>query len=119
MSGALAGLSFRDLEYVAAVAHHLHFGRAAEACGVLQPALSAQVLKPDRYLGFVLFERMSTGTRLTQDRSEFARRAADLVAAARDLPAMFCANGSAGACRLGAIPTLEQDEIRSIHILNW
>ena len=106
MSGALAGLSFRDLEYVAAVAQHLHFGRAAKACGVSQPALSAQVLKLERYLGFALFERMSTGTRLTDDGVEFARRAVDLVAAARDLLAMPCANGSAGTCRLGAIPTL-------------
>lgn len=106
MSGALAGLSFRDLEYVAAVAHHLHFGRAAEACGVSQPALSAQVLKLERYLGFALFERMSTGTRLTEDGVEFARRAAELVTAARDLLSMSCTSGSAGACRLGAIPTL-------------
>ena len=30
----LAGLSLRDLEYLLAVAEHLAFGRAAQACSV-------------------------------------------------------------------------------------
>ena len=36
MSLNLSGLSLRDLEYVTAVARHLHFGRAAQTCGVSQ-----------------------------------------------------------------------------------
>ena len=51
MVTSLSGLSLRDLEYVTAVARHLHLGRAAEACGVSQPALSAQVRRLERYLG--------------------------------------------------------------------
>lgn len=85
MASTLAGSSFRDLEYVSAVALHLHFGQAAQACGVSQPALSAQILKLERFLGFALFERMPSGTRLTEDGAAFARRASDLLTAARDL----------------------------------
>jgi DNA-binding transcriptional LysR family regulator len=49
----LAGLSFRDFEYVAAVAEFLHFGKAAQACGVSQPTLSTQIRKLEDYLGVI------------------------------------------------------------------
>ncbi len=42
---SIGALTLRDLEYVVAVAEHRHFGRAAEACAVSQPTLSAQVKK--------------------------------------------------------------------------
>ena len=107
MINSLAALSLRDLEYVTAVARHRHFGRAAEACGVSQPALSAQVRKLERYLGFPLFERTPSGTRITDAGAEFASRAAELVTAARDLLAVSTrAHMQAGPFRLGAIPTL-------------
>jgi len=107
MSRSLSGLSLRDLEYVAAVARFLHFGRAAEACGVSQPALSTQVRKLERYLGFELFERLPSGTRMTELGAEFAGRAAELVTAARDLLAASAGtDAKAGPFRLGAIPTL-------------
>lgn len=106
--GSLAGLSLRDLEYVAAVAKHRHFGRAAAACGVSQPALSAQVRKLEAWLGFAIFERLPGKVVLTPAGVTFAERAADLVAAARDLVAGAggAAGTLAGPFRLGAIPTL-------------
>ena len=55
---SLAGLSLRDLEYLLAVAEHRHFGRAAEHCGVSQPALSAQIRKLEGLLGLAVFERL-------------------------------------------------------------
>lgn len=61
----MAGLSLRDLEYVVAVAEHRHFGRAAEACAVSQPALSAQIRKTEELLGVVLFERGRRGVTVT------------------------------------------------------
>ena len=38
-------MNLRDLQYLVAVADHQHFGRAAEACYVSQPALSMQIQK--------------------------------------------------------------------------
>ena len=55
MSAALSGLSLRDLKHVGAVARHGHFGRAAEARGMSQPALNEYVRKLERSLGFALF----------------------------------------------------------------
>lgn len=36
-------MNIRDLKYLIALADHNHFGKAAEACFVSQPALSIQI----------------------------------------------------------------------------
>jgi len=54
---SLSWLTIRDLEYVVAVAQTLHFGKAAQACRVSQPALSAQIKKVEDLLGLRIFER--------------------------------------------------------------
>ena len=51
----------RQLEYLVAVADHRNFSRAAEACGVSQPALSGQIQELERRLGTTLFERGHRG----------------------------------------------------------
>src|SRR5215467_14640365 len=53
----ISALTLRDLEYLVAVANRKHFGKAAEACHVSQPALSAQIQKIESFLGITLFER--------------------------------------------------------------
>lgn len=52
-------MTLRELEYVVAVERERHFGRAAAACFVSQPALSTAVRKLEDELGVVLFERGS------------------------------------------------------------
>ena len=79
MVTSLSGLSSRDREYATAVARHLHFGRAAEACGVSQPVPGAQVRK----LGLALFDRMPSGTRMTGPGADFIGGAVGLLTAAR------------------------------------
>ncbi len=53
-------LTIRQMEYFAALAQTLHFGRAAEFAGVSQPALSAQIAEMEQRLGCALFERDDT-----------------------------------------------------------
>ena len=43
-------VTLRQLRYLAAVAEYRHFGRAAEACAVTQPALSMQIRELERQL---------------------------------------------------------------------
>src|SRR3981081_4814799 len=47
----------RQLEYFVAVARERHFARAAEACYVSQPALSAAIAKLERELNVTLINR--------------------------------------------------------------
>src|SRR5690606_1277089 len=50
-------MTLTELRYVAAVARHRHFGKAAEACFVSQPTLSVGIRKLEEELGVRLFER--------------------------------------------------------------
>jgi len=98
----------RQLEYVVAVADLRSFSRAAEACGVSQPALSTQVKEAEQRLGLSLFERGRNGVSVPAHAEpvvDAARRAIlavdDVVAAAIDLGGELV-----GPVRLGVIPTM-------------
>ncbi len=108
MPAPLAGLSLRDLEYLIAVARHRHFGRAAQDCGVSQPALSAQIRKLEAFVGVAVFERTPRKVLLTREGEEIVRRAGVVVAEARALleSARSGAQPLAGPFRFGALPTL-------------
>jgi LysR family hydrogen peroxide-inducible transcriptional activator len=105
---SLAGLSLRDLEYVCAVADHLHFGRAAAACGVSQPALSGQVRKIEALLQLTLFERDHRRVVVTRRGQALVRQARRVLAEARRLIDLARDMGEplAGPFALGAIATL-------------
>jgi LysR family nitrogen assimilation transcriptional regulator len=70
----------RQLRYFCAVARHANFGKAAQALGVTQPALSRQVQLLEDALGLPLFSRHRRGVALTpdglllQERAEFLLR---------------------------------------------
>jgi LysR family hydrogen peroxide-inducible transcriptional activator len=65
-------MNIRNLEYLVALAKYRHFQRAAEACNVSQPTLSAQLRKLENELGLQLLERTTrksasqTGLRLVE-----------------------------------------------------
>jgi LysR family hydrogen peroxide-inducible transcriptional activator len=104
----LAGLSLRDLEYLLAVAEHLAFGRAAQACSVSQPTLSAQIRKVEELLQVEVFERTPRGVLLTSRGAEVVQQARLVVAEARRLFEVAAAGAAPmeGGFRLGVISTL-------------
>ncbi|PLZ01269.1 LysR family transcriptional regulator [Burkholderia sp. WAC0059] len=64
-SPPLKALELRQLRYFSALARELHFGRAAEAVHVTQPALSQQIARLEELVGTPLFVRESRGVTLT------------------------------------------------------
>lgn len=100
--------TLRQLRYAVAVADHRHFGHAAEACHVSQPALSAQVRQLEAGLGVVLFERGNRRVLLTPAGETFVRRARYVLASVDDLVAATTAHREPlqGTLRLGVIPTI-------------
>lgn len=54
-----------ELRYLDAVAREGHFSRAADACFVSQPTLSAGIRKLEEQLGLQIFERGRNGARIT------------------------------------------------------
>ena len=58
--------TLRQLRYFDALARHGHFGRAAEACSISQPALSMQIKEMEETLGGVLLERSARQDTLTK-----------------------------------------------------
>lgn len=105
---SLAGLSLRNLEYVEAVAELSHFGRAAERCGVSQPALSEQIRKLEAYLGVPFFERTRRRVAVTAQGAALLVQIERILTEARHFMAMSGQGqaGLSGLLQLGAIETI-------------
>ena len=101
-------VTLKQLRYLTALAEHRHFGRAAEACAISQPALSMQIRGLERDLGVALVERRHGDVILTETGRELARRGEGLLAGAHDLVdfARLRSAPLTGALGLGVIPTL-------------
>ncbi len=101
-------LTLRQLRYLQALAQHRHFGRAAEACTVSQPALSMQIRDLEKLLGVDLVERRPGDVALTEAGIEIARRGEQVLAAARDLVDFARHRGRplTGKLQAGVIPSL-------------
>jgi LysR family hydrogen peroxide-inducible transcriptional activator len=101
-------VSFRQLRYLESLAQTRHFGHAAEACSVSQPALSMQIKELEDELKLSLVERRKSGIELTGKGEEVVRRARTILASVRDL--VDYAKGQegvlSGVLKLGAIPSI-------------
>src|SRR6185369_15697795 len=78
-------MNLRDLQYLVAVADHLHFGKAAEFCHVSQPTLSMQLKKLEESLGVQLIERTNKSVMLTPVGADIASRARYMLAEAEQI----------------------------------
>lgn len=101
-------MNLRDLQYLSAVAEHLHFGHAADACHVSQPTLSMQLKKLEEELGVQLFERTNKSVRLTAVGRDITQRAERILREADSIRIVASASTDplAGEIRLGVFPTL-------------
>jgi LysR family transcriptional regulator, hydrogen peroxide-inducible genes activator len=101
-------ITLRHLRYLEALAQHRHFGRAAGACAVTQPALSMQIRELEKELDAKLIERRPGEAALTEIGIEVVRRGESVLAAARDLVDFARHRGRtlADRLKLGIIPTL-------------
>jgi LysR family hydrogen peroxide-inducible transcriptional activator len=100
--------TLRQLEYFVALAEHLNFQRAAEACYVTQPTLSVQLQQLEALLGVTLFERTKRKVLPTpagKTLVEQARRTLRLVDELLD-EAQGHGAPLSGPLRLGVIPTI-------------
>jgi LysR family hydrogen peroxide-inducible transcriptional activator len=101
-------MNLQELRYLAAVAEHRHFGRAAEACNVSQPTLSSQLRKLEDELGVMLIERTNKRVAMTPVGSQILIHAQRALAEAGQMEAVARAarDPLVGPLRLGVIPTL-------------
>jgi len=101
-------ITLKQMRYAVAVAEAGHFGRAAEASSVTQPALSQQILSLERLCGTPLFDRLRTGVGLTPFGREFITMARETIKSAEVLNAFAIGRTGrpARALRFGLIPTV-------------
>lgn len=101
-------LTLKQLRYFDALAHHGHFGRAAEASAITQPALSMQIKELEDALGGVLFERGARQVRLTALGESAAQRVGNILRSVDELGdfARASLDRLVGRLRIGMIPTI-------------
>lgn len=92
-----------QLRSFAVLAEHLHFGRAAQALHLSQPALTKQIRRLENEIGGALFERSSSQTRLSAVGRDWLPEVRDLLARfdAAGARVHRAARGDAGVLRVG------------------
>ena len=108
MSIAPPPFTLRQLQYVVAIADALNFRKAAQACSVSQPSLSAQLAELEAAVGLRLFERDRRGVLPTVAGQVFVERARRLLVDAAELVTLSrgLTDPLSGVLRLGIIPTI-------------
>lgn len=104
----MINLTLKQLRYFEALARQGHFGRAADACAISQPAMSMQIKELEQTLGTELFERGARQVRLTNFGEEFALRVRGILRSVDELGDLARASHDrlVGRLRIGVIPTI-------------
>ncbi|WP_095203479.1 LysR family transcriptional regulator [Mesorhizobium carmichaelinearum] len=103
------------LRYAVAAAHYGSFRRAAEALGVKQSSLSRRIRQMEDRLGVAVFERSSSGVRLTVAGTEILRTSRHLVDGLDHMMASAKAagRGEAGRLAVGLYTSLSAGNLRA------
>ncbi len=104
----MIGLTLKHLRYFEILAQYKHFGRAAEACSISQPALSMQIKELETIMAAPLVERSARQVQLTSLGNEFLERTRPILLAIDDLEDLVRASKGplCGKLQLGVIPTI-------------
>lgn len=78
-------MTLQQFEYILAVARYGHFGRAADACNVTQPTLSAMIGKLEEEVGAKLFDRNRQPIRPTPVGEKVILRAREVLEQAESI----------------------------------
>jgi DNA-binding transcriptional LysR family regulator len=97
-------IELRHLRHARALAEHRHFGRAARALGLTQPALSRSIAQLERQVGARLFDRSTAGIEPTDMGHLLLDRALDVLTRSEDLGQELDSlqGRGAGVLRIGA-----------------
>lgn len=101
-------LTLKQFRYFEALARLGHFGHAADACAISQPALSMQIKELEESLGTDLFDRSARQARLTNFGEEFGQRVRGILRSVDELGDLARAlqDRLVGRLRIGVIPTI-------------
>ena len=105
----MKNVTLKQFRYFEALARLGHFGLAADACAISQPALSMQIKELEAAVGSPLFERAPRQVRLTAFGTEFEVHVREILRKVDELGEVARAaarDGLAGPLRLGVIPTI-------------
>lgn len=108
MEKAFTDMTLQQLEYIVTVYRTRHFVKAAEACGVTQPTLSAMIQKLEAELDVKLFERSSQQVMPTAIGKVVVEQAWKVLNRARKLKDIVAEEKKSlmGTFRLGILPTI-------------
>jgi DNA-binding transcriptional LysR family regulator len=100
--------SFRQLGYVTSLARERHFARAASACNVTQPTLSAGIKQIEASLGVLVFERNTQFVGITPEGERTVAWSQRTLAGFTELRQELAASrkGLIGELRLGVVPAM-------------
>ena len=101
-------MNIQQLEYLIAVDKYKHFGKAAQACFITQPTLSAMIQKFEEELDIKIFDRTSHPIRTTDAGQQIIEQAKKIIDDVMELRnrANLLNNIVSGKINLGIIPTV-------------
>lgn len=101
-------MNIQQLEYLIAVDKFKHFGKAAQACFITQPTLSAMIQKLEEELEIQIFDRTTHPIRTTDVGQAIVLEAKTVIDSVNELrnKASALNNIVAGTLKLGIIPTI-------------